>query len=439
MKSKIYAMVLAATMLCTALTGCGESGAQANVGAESTIVDDSGGESAETLAGEEAQAETTESVVAEPEQVETTYTVAVTSVSDEQIIARDAEGNAYVLALADTLSAEEAALVVEGSVLTVTETTDADAEAAVGAYIVTEDNELLEANTLNVTAVAAAEDEALAASVSDTYFAETAPEAEAATIQDADYTVDETDATTMYAKKSVNVRAGASTDYEKIGSLSWAEEVTVTGVASTGWYQISYNGVVGYVSNNYLVETKPEKQVATSNNSTGSSSNGSAGTGSGSTSNGVIYFSYGDGSSSDISIYNGGSADTSSETTITGDGGNIEPTICTDFVGYVNTLRDGRRAEGKAVATYNVEWDDSLAATALERAKEISTNYGHDGCRNCTAEIIQSSYKSSSSEWYQSFYDSPTHYSIMAAQGSKIGAAYCEVNGTYYVVVLFDY
>ena len=71
------------------------------------------------------------------------------------------------------------------------------------------------------------------------------------------YTV--TDMTkTMYAKQSVNLRSGPSTDYEKVGSLTTNQEVTVTGIADTGWYRITYNGGVAYVSNNYLNDTKVE-------------------------------------------------------------------------------------------------------------------------------------------------------------------------------------
>lgn len=63
---------------------------------------------------------------------------------------------------------------------------------------------------------------------------------------------------TMYAKQSVNVRSLPSTDGEKLGGLSTAQEVTVTGQCNeTSWYRIDYNGSVGYVSNNYLVNEKP--------------------------------------------------------------------------------------------------------------------------------------------------------------------------------------
>lgn len=72
---------------------------------------------------------------------------------------------------------------------------------------------------------------------------------------------------TMYAKQSVNVRSLPSTDGEKLGGLSNAQEVAVTGQCNeTSWYRIDYNGSVGYVSNNYLVNEKPAEQIKPENN-----------------------------------------------------------------------------------------------------------------------------------------------------------------------------
>lgn len=69
---------------------------------------------------------------------------------------------------------------------------------------------------------------------------------------------------TMYAKSSVNVRSLPSTDGEKLGGLSKGQEVSVSGQCNeTGWYRISYNGGVGYVSSNYLVDEKPVEETPT--------------------------------------------------------------------------------------------------------------------------------------------------------------------------------
>lgn len=70
-----------------------------------------------------------------------------------------------------------------------------------------------------------------------------------------DYTVEDIDDTTMYATMSLNVRKGPSTDFDRIGALNEGEAVTVTGRASTGWYQVSFKGQTGYVSNLYMSAT----------------------------------------------------------------------------------------------------------------------------------------------------------------------------------------
>lgn len=63
----------------------------------------------------------------------------------------------------------------------------------------------------------------------------------------------------MYAQSDVNTRIGDSTDYEKVGSLTTNQEVHVIGQStSTGWYQIDIDGVVMFVSNKYLADTKME-------------------------------------------------------------------------------------------------------------------------------------------------------------------------------------
>lgn len=74
-----------------------------------------------------------------------------------------------------------------------------------------------------------------------------------------DYTV-ESMSGTMYATLSLNVRKGPSTDFAKIGTLNEGQAVTVTGRASTGWYEIDFNGQKGYVSNAYVTTEEPAKK-----------------------------------------------------------------------------------------------------------------------------------------------------------------------------------
>ncbi len=84
------------------------------------------------------------------------------------------------------------------------------------------------------------------------------------------YTVEEMSAT-MYATYSVNVRSGPSVDYDRIGAYAQGAEVTVTGRASTDWYQVNYKGETGYVSSSYL-SSEPVATTATTTTATTSSS-----------------------------------------------------------------------------------------------------------------------------------------------------------------------
>lgn len=86
-----------------------------------------------------------------------------------------------------------------------------------------------------------------------------------------EYIVTEMSAT-KYAKSSVNVRSGPSSEYDRVGGLSTNQQVTVTGQADTGWYRIDFNGTEAFVSNSYLVDEKvavnTTTNTATTNNTT---------------------------------------------------------------------------------------------------------------------------------------------------------------------------
>lgn len=69
---------------------------------------------------------------------------------------------------------------------------------------------------------------------------------------------------TMYAKSNVNVRKGPDSSYSKLGLLSKSKEVHVIGQCEeTGWYQIDYKGEIGFVSKDYLQDTKPVEKEPT--------------------------------------------------------------------------------------------------------------------------------------------------------------------------------
>ena len=76
------------------------------------------------------------------------------------------------------------------------------------------------------------------------------------------YTISESEMT-MYTVKGCNIRQGASTEYDVIGTLNKGEAVKITGkVNEVNWYEISYGEGKGYVSGSLLVSEKPaEEQV----------------------------------------------------------------------------------------------------------------------------------------------------------------------------------
>ena len=75
------------------------------------------------------------------------------------------------------------------------------------------------------------------------------------------YTISESDMT-MYTVKGCNIRQGASTEYDVIGTLSKGEAVKITGkVNEVNWYEISLSeDKKGYVSGSLLVSEKPAEE-----------------------------------------------------------------------------------------------------------------------------------------------------------------------------------
>ena len=63
-----------------------------------------------------------------------------------------------------------------------------------------------------------------------TFATERPTESQAVTFTDVDETV--------YAISSVNIRFGPSTDYEKVGSLSYGQSIRRTGIGSNGWSRV---------------------------------------------------------------------------------------------------------------------------------------------------------------------------------------------------------
>ncbi len=61
----------------------------------------------------------------------------------------------------------------------------------------------------------------------------------------------------MYASDTVNVRAGAGTEYDRLGKVAWGTQITVTGVTDNGWYEVLFKDMFGYIRGDYVVSEMP--------------------------------------------------------------------------------------------------------------------------------------------------------------------------------------
>ena len=210
---------------------------------------------------------------------------------------------------------------------------------------------------------------------------------ETATEQAVSYTVTEMSAT-MYAQNAVNLRQGPGTEYAKVGNLTKGQQVTVTGQAGNGWYQLD-NGA--FVSNKYLGDAAPMQQVT------------------GTTPTDPI-------APRDPLGGIGESANTSYVAN------------ATDFFNYMNQQRS---AAGLGTLT----WDDGMAAVAQRRAKELATDYSHNGNVEMYGENIHNNTSGSYVDWYNSFYNSSAHRETMMTPNYGRGAAAVYFDGFKYYVV----
>ena len=472
MKKKALSFLLAICMTAAMVTACGST--QETAPQETEAVE-------ETEPEEEAPVEPTYETVS--------YEVSITEVDEEAgtYKAYDANGQEYILTAADTLSEDEKALLTAGANLKVsTEVEVAPEDQAEAEEAPAEESEAAETETAeSEDAEEAAADESDGQAEEET---EEVPEEQAPieitvtavealgetegyelnqAVQQATlgYTMEDMADTQMFAKSSVNVRKGPSADDEKLGSLSTAQEVTVTGLTSSNWYRISYNDGTAYVSAEYLQNEKPVVQTAkksSGGSSGGASSGGSAAAGPTEADNFLVYseeqimaaYHAGDyqsmtamnqanvdafdakwgttwgSASAEAPAASGGSSSGGSST----GGSSTEKSSSTsaEFVDYLNQKRSD---EGKEA----MSWSSSLASVAAERAEEIVDDFSHNGSRNCSGEIIQKTPSGDVASWFTNFYNSGAHRTSMMGNYHNAGAAYCKSGSYYYVVVLFDY
>lgn len=478
MKKKALSFLLAICMTAAMVTACGST--QETAPQETEAVE-------ETEPEEEAPVEPTYETVS--------YEVSITEVDEEAgtYKAYDANGQEYILTAADTLSEDEKTLLTAGANLKVS----TEVEVAPDDQAEKEDQEEAEEAPAEESEAAETETaesgdaEEAAADESDGQAeeeAEEVPEEQAPievtvtavealgetegyelnqAVQQATlgYTMEDMADTQMYAKSSVNVRKGPSADDEKLGSLSTAQEVTVTGLTSSNWYRISYNDGTAYVSAEYLQNEKPVVQTAkksSGGSSGGASSGGSAAAGPTEADNFLVYSeeqimaAYHAGDYQSMTAMNqanvdafdakwgttwgSASAEAPAASGGSSSGGSSAGSSSTEkststsaeFVDYLNQKRSD---EGKEA----MSWSSSLASVAAERAEEIVDDFSHNGSRNCSGEIIQKTPSGDVASWFTNFYNSGAHRTSMMGNYHNAGAAYCKSGSYYYVVVLFDY
>ncbi len=96
---------------------------------------------------------------------------------------------------------------------------------------------------------------------------------------DLGYTIIAIDEVTMYATTNANLRSGPGTDYDKVGSLTYAQEIVCNGKVDDGdkeWLVLkTEDGSIQMVSAKLVSRTKPQPQ---SSGSSGSSGGGSSST-----------------------------------------------------------------------------------------------------------------------------------------------------------------
>ena len=368
--------------------------------------------------GVEVNEELTEEPEAqEPEYETVTYSVVVASENEDGTYTAYDADSTYILTLSEELPEDQRAEVIVGSAISVSTEVEREAEneeAEVSeseSESETENEEESEPVLVQVTAVADISEEEAA---DLTY----------ATFEKINgFSVEDLTDTPMYANQTVNVRKGPSEDYEQLGSLSWGDEVTVTGIASTGWYQIRYNDEIGYCSNNYIVNDKPVKTQTASAGSSASTSDLQGAL------NALISMGYSEEQAKIMieSQFGEGSSGGLVASASSNAGAEKETTLCPELADAINA---GREAEGLDA----LAWDDSLATVAEERSEAITIDLSHRG--SSTLEMLTKSQSGEVQTWYNNFYNSSTHrIEMMGKSKTKIGAAYCYYNGSYYVIV----
>ena len=220
----------------------------------------------------------------------------------------------------------------------------------------------------------------------------TANTTEAPTEQAPDYTVTAMNAT-MYVKNSVNLRQGPGTGYSKVGSLNKGDQVTVTGQAENGWYQLDSGA---FVSNKYLTTNAPAAVPVDTTTVPG--------------------------------------------VTVPDQIGIVNPLEVSPYVANASEFFDYLNQQRSAAGLGTLTWDSDMAAVAQRRAKELASDFSHNGNVERYNENIHTTNNMNSTyvDWYNSFYNSQAHRETMMNPNIGRGAAALYFDGrNYYVICNF--
>ena len=251
----------------------------------------------------------------------------------------------------------------------------------------------------------------------------------------------------MYAKNVVNVRSLPSTSGTKLGMLGKNNEVTVTGRCNeTGWYRIVYGDGEAFVSDKYLSTEKAVETPSVTQSTNSASTDFLTPEGYLNPNNPIVaaaYAKYGE----NIAISEDGTVLDASTWQILGqiDGvpgasGNNSSSL-TD--GYDRAaaeevwkcMNEERVAEGRNP----LAWDEDIYNFACQRAKQLVTDFSHNGCGSYGENIhYRTGIPYSGESIHMSWYYSPRHHANYL--DSRYGSGACAVyvyNGSVYAVENF--
>jgi len=190
---------------------------------------------------------------------------------------------------------------------------------------------------------------------------------------------------TMFATSIVNIRDNPSIEGNKIGELSFDQEVIVNGQCNeTGWYRIDCDGVTGFVNEKYL---SAKKQISPAKKTTNSSASRKA---------------------------------------------NFSKEKAMAVLDLIN-------AERAANGLGQLSWDENIYNFACIRAQQITANFAHEYDSPYGENIGYQPHIQTAEEVHMQYFNSPGHHQNYLTGSYVCGAiAIYEVDGVSYHVELFS-